>query len=71
METFIGGLIGGLLVIAYMLFRINRSMEVEYRSLRKDTRAAQAQVEKPEAELEKQKAIATFPKSHSFSDSEP
>ena len=62
METFIGGLIGGMFVIVYMLFRINRILAIESRDFRKDARAAQAQVAKLEGELEKQKIINSSPK---------
>jgi len=57
METFIGGLIGGMIVIVYMLFRTNRVLALESKDFRKEARAAQAQVDKLENELEKQKII--------------
>ena len=57
METFIGGLIGGLVVIVYMLFRVNRLLILESKENRKDARSAQAQVDKLSAELEKQRII--------------
>lgn len=62
METFIGGFIGGLLVIVYMLFRFNRVMAAESWNLRTEARASLAQIAKLENELEKQKAIAASPK---------
>ena len=66
METIIGALIGGLAVIAYMLFRSTREMAIESLNSRKEARAAQAQVEKLENELEQQKAIATSTKVTTF-----
>ena len=62
METFIAGLIGGIVMIAYMLFRENRVLTMESKEHRKDMRAAQAQVEKLENELEKQQIISSSSK---------
>ncbi|MDH5259641.1 MAG: hypothetical protein OEX07_16620 [Gammaproteobacteria bacterium] len=62
MESFIGGLIGGMAVIVYMLFRINRVLIAESNSFRKDARSAQAQADKLANELEKQKIINSSPK---------
>lgn len=66
METVVGGLIGGLMVIAYMLLRINRTLYAESREHRKEARTAQAQVEKLKNELEQQKAIAASTKVATF-----
>jgi len=62
MEAFIGGVVGGLVTISYMLFRVNRELAADANTFRKDARAAQAQVLKLESKLEQQKIIASSSK---------
>jgi len=62
METFVMSVIGGVLMIAYMLFRANRLLAQENRDYRKDARAAQARADQLENELEKQKLIGSSSK---------
>lgn len=66
METFFMSFIGATLMIAYMLFRANRSLMQENKDYRKEARAAQAKVEQLENELEKARLIHSSPKVAAF-----